>query len=75
MNGRRLFVNFAKHRGCDAVSFIKVEDDYYNEILHYLDSNTKRCKLNFTYQEVFKFILMNYELTPKNNTTILRVDA
>lgn len=60
MNGKRLYREFAKYKGKDCHSFVSIEQDYYQEILHYLDSKGHKQTMEFIHQDMVKWIMSSF---------------
>jgi len=58
MNGKKLHREFAISRGLDCVSFVKIEDDYYDIFhMYYKDSNGAEKKFTFVYKEMVHWLI------------------
>ncbi len=58
MNDKKLYREYAIYKGItDCVSFVKVEDDYYNSILHYKDRQGIECTWDFMHKDMVIWII------------------
>ena len=60
MNGKRLYREYAISKGRDCHSFVKIEQDYYQEILHYLDSKGHPNTLEFVHRDMVNWIINSF---------------
>ena len=58
MNGKRLHREFAISKGLDCVSFVKIEEDYYDIFdMYYKDSKGYEKKFTFVYKELVYWLI------------------
>lgn len=58
MNGRKLYRDYAKSKGKEAKSFVKIEEDWYNQdTLITKDNNGNEEKTSINYKELVHWII------------------
>lgn len=58
MNGRRLYREYAKFQGCDCVSFVKIDEDWYGyQDFFYLDSQGIQQRLPVSTKDMIRWVI------------------
>ena len=57
MNGKKLYREFAISKGRDCHSFIEIEQNYDQEVLHYLDSKGHKQTMDFVHRDMVNWII------------------
>lgn len=69
--GRRILREFAQSKGKEAVGFVRIEDEFYNnDTLVTLDSDGREETLIFNYKELFHWMVANKKFVNKQDSVL-----